>query len=317
VKLILFLALLAGLAVFVLWKARAHEGRAEAAFPPEGRIIEVNGHRVHAVIMGDGPDIVLIHGASGNTRDLTFDLAPRLAARYRVIVLDRPGLGHTDRIDGDGASITEQAALLQAAAAALGAERPIVLGHSYGGAVALAWAVTRPEHVAALVILAGASHPWQSALPLEYRLLSHPLVGPLLAPVLTAVVPDTYVERAVAGIFAPQVVPEGYIAHVGAALTLRRDTLRENALQRANLLSEIEALHPLYAKITAPTEIVHGDRDTTVGLAIHAERLAEDIPEARLTVLPGVGHMPHHAAPDQVTAAIDRAAAHAGLRPAP
>ena len=86
---------LAGLAALALWKARAHEARAEAAFPPEGRLIEVNGHRVHAVVTGDGPDLVLIHGASGNARDLTFDLAPRLAARYRVIVLDRPGLGHT------------------------------------------------------------------------------------------------------------------------------------------------------------------------------------------------------------------------------
>ncbi|PKQ11843.1 MAG: alpha/beta hydrolase [Alphaproteobacteria bacterium HGW-Alphaproteobacteria-1] len=316
-KLILFLALLAGLAAFVLWKARAHEARAVAAFPPEGRLIEVNGHRVHAVIMGAGPDLVLIHGASGNTRDLTFDLAPRLAARYRVILLDRPGLGHTDRIDGDGASIIEQAALLQAAAATLGAGRPIVMGHSYGGAVALAWAVTRPEHVAALVILAGASHPWQSALPLEYRLLSHPVIGPLVAPVLSAFVPDAYVERAVAGIFAPQDVPEGYISHVGAALTLRRNTLRENALQRAHLLAEIKALHPHYPQITAPTEIVHGDRDTTVGLSIHAGPLARDIPDARLTTLPGIGHMPHHAAPDQVIAAIDRAAARAGLRPAP
>ncbi len=316
-KLILFLALLAGLAAFVLWKARAHEARAVAAFPPEGRLIEVNGHRVHAVIMGAGPDLVLIHGASGNTRDLTFDLAPRLAARYRVILLDRPGLGHTDRIDRDGASIIEQAALLQAAAATLGAGRPIVMGHSYGGAVALAWAVTRPEHVAALVILAGASHPWQSALPLEYRLLSHPVIGPLVAPVLSAFVPDAYVERAVGGIFAPQDVPEGYIAHVGAALTLRRNTLRENALQRAHLLAEIKALHPHYPQITAPTEIVHGDRDTTVGLSIHAGPLARDIPDARLTTLPGIGHMPHHAAPDQVIAAIDRAAARAGLRPAP
>lgn len=308
---------LAGLAALALWKARAHEARAEAAFPPEGRLIEVNGHRVHAVVTGDGPDLVLIHGASGNARDLTFDLAPRLAARYRVIVLDRPGLGHTGRIDADGASITEQAALLQTAAAALGAERPVVLGHSYGGAVALAWAVTRPETLAALVSLAGASHPWQSALPLQYRLLSQPLIGPLLAPVLSALVSDAYVERAVAGIFAPQDMPAGYLAHVGAALTLRRATLRENALQRANLLGEIEALHPRYPRISVPVEIVHGDRDTTVGLAVHAEPLARAVPDATLTVLPGIGHMPHHAAPEAVIAAIDRAARRAGLNPAP
>ena len=105
---------------------------------------------------GDAPDLVLIHGASGNTRDMTFSLAPRLAEDYRVIVLDRPGLGYTDRINGTGATITQQAELLQKAAAQLGADRPIVLGHSYGGAVALAWAVTRPDHISALVNVSGA-----------------------------------------------------------------------------------------------------------------------------------------------------------------
>ena len=105
-------------------------------------IVEVSGHRVHYVEKGNGPPLVLIHGASGNLRDWTYRAVDQLSRRYRVIAFDRPGMGYTPRIDSDGASIFEQAALLSAASRQLGAERPIVLGHSYGGAVALAWAAS-------------------------------------------------------------------------------------------------------------------------------------------------------------------------------
>lgn len=312
---------LAALAVLVvIWayaqhRARLHEARAEAAFPPQGRILDVNGHRVHALTMGDGPDVVLIHGASGNLRDMTFSLAPRLAARYRVTVFDRPGLGHTDRINRTGATIRQQAELLSDAARQLGIERPVVLGHSYGGAVALAWAVHRPDHIAALVPLAAPAKPWDSDLSLYYKTLSHPVLGPLVIPLLTAFVRDARVERAVAEIFEPNTVPPGYIDHVGAPLTLRRDSLRANALQRANLLSEITAMQDAIARLSLPVELVHGTEDTTVGLRIHAEPLARDLPSASLTRLPGIAHMPHHAAEDAVVAAIARAAARAGLHP--
>jgi len=320
VKYLIVIAIVLG----ALWggtqhRARLHEAKAEAAFPPEGRIIEVKGTRVHGVVMGpdDGsaPDLVLIHGASGNTRDMTFDLAPRLAGDYRVIVLDRPGLGYTDRINRTGATITQQAALLQKAAAQFGAEKPIVLGHSYGGAVALAWAVTQPDHIAALVDLAGAAKPWESGLSTYYRVLSHPVLGPLVIPFITAYVDDARVEQAVSEIFTPQKPPEGYLTHIGAGLTLRRHSLRANALQRANLLSEIEALHLRYDEMTVPVEIVHGTADTTVGLSIHSQPLADQVAGANLTPLDGIGHMPHHAAPEAVIAAIHRAATRAGLRP--
>jgi pimeloyl-ACP methyl ester carboxylesterase len=120
----------------------------------------------------------------------------------------------------------------------------------------------------------------------------------------------------VAEIFAPQSAPEGYLAHVGAALTLRRASLRANALQRANLLAEIEALHRRYDEIAVPVEIVHGAADTTVGLSIHSEPLARQVAGARLDVIEGAGHMPHHTHPEAVIAAIRRAAERAGLRPA-
>jgi pimeloyl-ACP methyl ester carboxylesterase len=298
-----------------LWKAARHERQAEAHWPPEGQFLTIDGHRVHYVMRGQGPDLVLIHGASGNTRDFTHAMADRLAARYRVFVFDRPGLGYTERIDPKGAPLELQADLLARAAAELGAERPIVFGHSYGGAVALAWAIARPERLSALVLSAAASNPWDTGLGLYYTVLSHPLGQRFVIPLLTAWVPDRVVDDAIDGVFLPQTAPEGYHAHIGAGLTLRRVSMRANALHRANLLEDIRGQVPRYGEIAVPVEILHGDADDTVPLRVHSEPLSRQIPGAVLTPLPGIGHMPHHAVPEAVDAAIDRAARRAGLLP--
>ena len=158
---------------------------AREAYPPEGRFLEIDGHRVHYVEKGSGPALVLIHGASGNTRDFTFRFVDAVKDRYRVLVFDRPGLGYTDRVSdryGGPAntrseSPAEQARLLQAAAQQLGAERPIVLGQSYGGAVALAWALERPDNVAGLVIVSGASQPWPGQLAPQYPIVASSVGG--------------------------------------------------------------------------------------------------------------------------------------------
>ena len=310
-----------GLAVFaaiVSFRAARHEARAEAEYPPIGQFVDMGGVRVHAVVMGpdDGsvPDVVLIHGASGNLRDMTFSLAPKLADRYRVIAFDRPGLGYTDRINTTGATIVQQADLLARAAAELGADKPIVMGTSYGGAVALAWAVHNPGNISALVPVAAPSLPWDTPLDAFYRVTSSRLGAAFVVPMITAFVPDSRIRQTIRSIFAPQAVPDGYADYVGAGLTLRRDTLRANADQRAGILAEITALEPHYNKLTLPIELVHGTADTTVGNAIHSARLVERIPSANLTELDGIGHMPHHVSEDAVIDAIDRAAARAGLR---
>lgn len=314
-KLVLILLLL--VAVFwgvTLWKAARHEARAQAEYPPLGQFVSVNGVRLHILQAGQGPDIVLIHGASGNMRDFTLDLVGRLTDRYRVTVVDRPGLGHSDRLDRDGATIFEQADILVAAMGQLGVTRPLVLGHSYGGAVALAWATRHPEATAGLILLAAASNPWEGPLSTYYKVLSHPLGQVLAVPVLTAWVPDHVVTDTIAQVFAPQPTPQGYAAYIGAGLTLQRRALRENALQRASILDEVRQMVPDYAQIDLPVEILHGDADTTVWPDIHSEPLSRQIAGARYVVMHGVGHSPHHAEPDTVIAAIDRAATRAGLR---
>nr|WP_241479038.1 alpha/beta hydrolase [Leisingera sp. ANG-M1] len=301
-----------------LWKASVNEARAEAAYPPQGRFLQVGGHQVHAVEMGQpqgsAPDLVLIHGSSGNTRDMTFRLAPALAGDYRILIFDRPGLGYSSRLNGNGASIRQQADVLRQAAAQMGAEKPIVLGQSYGGAVALAWATGHPEALSALVTVGGVSHPWDTPLDMYYRVTSSRLGSALAVPALTAFVPRSTVMETLDAVFAPQTVPEGYAEHFGIGLTLRRGSLRANALQRANLLEEVDAQAPLYPQIAVPVEIIHGTADDTVSPEVHARQLARDVPGAGLTLLEGIGHMPHHVATDAVAAAVHRAAARANLR---
>jgi pimeloyl-ACP methyl ester carboxylesterase len=305
------LALAAGWGT-TLRRAAQREAAAEAAYPPQGQFVTVDGVRMHAVVTGAGPDLVLVHGASGSVRDFNAGFTQRLSARYRVIAVDRPGFGWSDPSPRSH-SIHEDARLIRGAVAALGADRPIVLGHSYGGAVALAWAVDAPETVGALVMLSAPSHPWETPLDTLYRITSAPYLRRIAVPLIAAWVPDSVVAANVRSVFPPQAMPEGYVAAFGAAMSLRRPALYLNAEERADLLSEIAALVPAYPALTTPIEAVHGDADTIVGLHIHAERLAQDAPTDHLVTLPGIGHMPHHVAPSAVIEAIDRAAARAGM----
>lgn len=309
---------LAVLSAVVSFRAIRNEERAEASHPPLGELIDMGGVQVHAVVMGptDGsvPDVVLIHGASGNARDMTFSLAPRLAERYRVIVFDRPGLGYTDRINTTGATITQQADLLARAAAELGAKKPVVVGSSYGGAVGLAWAVHNPRNISAFVGVAAPSLPWNTPLDTFYRITSSRLGSAFVVPMITAFVPNSRIDQTLRSIFAPQAVPDGYADYLGVGLTLRRKSLRANADQRANILGEITALEPHYENLSLPIELVHGTADDTVSTVIHSDKLIDRIGSANLTRLEGIGHMPHHVSEDAVVDAIDRATARAGLR---
>ncbi|MCA3442436.1 MAG: alpha/beta hydrolase [Rhodobacter sp.] len=313
-SLVIAAALIGGGAALVNHRVSARTAAAEAAFPPTGRMLRVNGRAVHADVSGTGPDVVLIHGASGNTRDFTFDLARRLAARYRVIVFDRPGLGWSDDAGQDGISPQGQARILRDAARQLGAERPVILGHSYGGAVAMAWALQDADGTAALVLLGGATMPWPGGLGGWYSLTSGRLGRAVAVPLVSAFAPLSQTLGTIAGIFAPDPVPAGYAEYVGAGLTLRPASLGTNARQVNGLRPFIVEMSQAYAQLPVPVEIVHGSADTIVPASIHAIPLSTLLPDAVLTLLPGIGHMPHHADPVAVVAAIDRAAARARLR---
>jgi pimeloyl-ACP methyl ester carboxylesterase len=302
-SLILLLALVA---LGAYWRIGVREAAANAAFPPEGQFVSVEGRRVHLLVKGSGPDLVLIHGASGSLRDFTFDLVDRLAEDFRVIAVDRPGLGHSD--PNPDISLATQARTIKAAVATLGADNPIVLGQSYGGAVALAWALD--DGPSALVLVSAPSLPWPGTLDIWYRMTSTPIGRAILVPLASALVTQSYVDSATETVFAPDPVPPGYNAWIGTELTLRTGTLATNVAQVNSLRGELVLMKPRYPSLTLPVELVHGDADTVVPLHIHSEPLSGILPNATLTVIRGAGHMPHHSHSDEVVAAIARAALH-------
>lgn len=284
----------------------------EAANPPRGRFVEAEGLRIHYVALGPddpaAPTVVLIHGATGNLNDMTFDLGPRLAARgLRVICFDRPGFGYSQRAPAKGWLPATQARVLNAAASALGLGQVTLVGHSWGGAVALAWTLLAPERVRGAAILAGASMPWGEPPGFWSPVVtSQPFAAVAAGLLRLTALRDDGAAAAAARIFRPQTAPPGYMAHLQAELILRPASFRANT-------EDIERLDPALAKqsrryreIHQPVEILHGSADEIVGVSVHSEPLSRLLPNANLHIFQGVGHMIHHAEPAATVAAALR-----------
>lgn len=308
--------------------AKYRAGQAEEIYPPLGQFVSVNGGQVHYVQEGSGPHLILLHGAGGNLRDFTFDLMGRLTDRYTVTAFDRPGLGYTDRVPEletgltatDGDSPQAQAAMLREAAAKIGVTNPIVAGHSFGGIVSYAWAVAgldedSPVNATAIVSLAGVTMPWPGGLGRYYTVNGSAFGGVVTIPAISAFVPKSIVNKSIEATFAPQNAPTGYADYIGAGLTLRPSSMRANARQVNTSRPHVVSLSARYPELILPIEIVHGEEDTTVPIQIHAEEIEKIVPQVATARLPGIGHMPHHAQPDAVVAAINRAARRAGITP--
>ena len=293
-------------------RVAAREKQARLISPPEGRLIRIGAQDLHVVEQGSGPDLVLIHGASGSSRDFTFDLVARLAPEFRVLAFDRPGFGYSTPLPTGEVSLAAQAQVLSQAAATLGATRPILLGHSYGGAVASRWAMDHPA--AALIAVSAPALPWPGHLDPWYRITAAPGRRRLLVPLASAWVTPSYFERQIRAVFAPGPVPDGYIEHLGPDLTLRAGQLSVNVAQINALRDELVAMEPDWTGLSLPVELLHGTDDSIVPAQIHAEPLAPRLQHARLELIAGGGHTLHHSHPEHLVEAARRAATWAGLR---
>lgn len=296
-------ALFGALAIYSAWSVAA----IERAHPPAGRFVPVEGGRLHVVELGaaDAPPVVLLHGASGNLGDLRLALGERLAKQFRVILIDRPGHGWSERPGGRrDASPARQASLIHQALEAIGVRRAIVAGYSWSGALAAAYALEFPQAVAGLVLLAPVTHPWPGGVAWYHHVLTTPVIGPLFARTLAYPFGKMLIEPGVRAVFAPQTPPPDYAERAGSELLLRPGEIIANAEDVLALKPFVTAQAQRYGAIQAPTVIISGDSDDVVSVDIHSRAIAAMLPRARLSVLPGVGHMVHFAAADRIAEAV-------------
>ena len=299
-------ALVAGLFLFTMLQTR----RIEARYPPVGELVETGAGAIHVVERApDGPErgaVLLVHGASGNFADMSVALADRLAALgFRAFSVDRPGHGWSARASTRAAASPErQAQTLRQALARRGVAEAIVVVHSLAGVLGLAMAMNAPEFVRGLVLLSPASHPWPGGVAWYYTVAASRALGPLLRRLIVLPAGLAYMNAGVRAVFAPNPAPPGYVGKTRLPLVLRPRHFKANAEDVVDLAAHVAALSPRYGAIRAPTVVVTGDCDGVVYAHIHSAGCAREIPGATLTRLAGVGHSPHHIAPESVVTAI-------------
>jgi pimeloyl-ACP methyl ester carboxylesterase len=281
----------------------------QRTYPAQGRMIEVAGAKLNVVDIGPrdaaGPPGVMIHGASSNLEVMRRPLGGMLAINHRVILIDRPGHGWSTRTRTVDSTPAVQAGMIDEVLEKLGVRRAIFVLHSWSGALGARMALDYPERVAGLVMLAPVAYPWPGGVGWYNKLVTTPVIGPLVAYTVTLPLGLFLTEPGARGVFLPQVMPDGFIGDTATPLLLRPREFLANARDLVTLKAAVAEQAPRYADIKVPTVVISGEIDKTVSPNRHSRPFAKAVPNAKLIVLSDVGHMVQNAAPGLVISEIE------------
>lgn len=284
----LLLAFAAGLYLFTARTVR----RVEKLLPPMGAFIDLAGIRLHVLDKGhkNAPTILLIHGLSGQMHHFLYGVADLLGAQYRVIVVDRPGSGYSFRPNGISAAISNQADTMALLINELKLNKPIVVGHSFGGAVALALAQRHPQLVSGLALIAPLSHE-PKAVSSAFAALSVPkLFQKVFSQTLALPLTMINREKILAQVFGPEQVPQDFAVRGGAILSARPSHFVGACRDLASATADLPAMTALYSSMKTPVSVLFGKDDKILSPKEHGEALVNRIPDSQLTLVEG-GHM--------------------------
>lgn len=268
-----------------------HEGEV-----PEGvRFVEVGEVtlRVREAGPAKAPAVVLLHGF-GSSLDTWHDVVPKLASSYRVVAIDLKGFGRSSRPPGDY-SPAAQAALVLGVMDGLGVARAAVVGHSWGGSIALTLAKAAPDRVTRVAIYGGFL--FEEQIPPYLRWGQVEGLGDLVFAMSFRERPD---ERLARAFYDPDRLEERYVERVIADLERPGTIAASLAAVRGMDFEELVGTLP---GISQPALLLWG-REDRVSPPIYGERLASLLPRARLVVYPRCGHFPHVEALEPSTQAL-------------
>lgn len=292
----------------------------ERTYPPLGKTIAVTGVALNVVELGPEdagrPAILLLHGASCNLEAMRRPLGELLAKHHRVILIDRPGHGWSTRERETDSTPQIHAAMIVEALEKLGPRPIIVVAHSLAGALGARLALDYPDRIKGLVLLAPVTHPWRGGVGWYNEAIATPVIGKLLAHTITLPLGLLLAHKNARHVFLPQAMPIGFVSDSATPLLLRPREFIANAHDLVTLKEAVAEQAPRYREIRMPVTVIAGDVDKTVSTNIHARPFAAAVPNAKLVVLPGVGHMIQNAVPDLVVSEVEAMMGKVGKRSA-
>ena len=255
--------------------------RPDAGFPSAAEFsgvehVDVDGMRIAYTRAGSGPVLVMLHGAPSDSRTWQW-MVPDLSRDHTVIAWDAPGFGESSDID-DSWRAPQFADALAAFVAALGLERPHLVGHSFGTMVALSLFRRHPAVPASLVLVGGYAGWAGSLTPDEVARRLEMFVG-------MAELGDAFDPKSYPGLFS-NLIPADRDA---ALATMMREDIRPATIRAAGRIGAETDLRPVLPTIDVPTLVLHGEADARSPLA-NAEALHAAISTSELVVLPKLGH---------------------------
>ncbi|MFD7769198.1 alpha/beta fold hydrolase [Streptomyces sp. NPDC059787] len=262
----------------------------------------VDGVRISYRDRGEGEPVVFLHGTPSHSYEWR-NVVPRIeAAGHRAITYDLPGYGRSERPVDRDTSVAAQTDLLGGLLDALGIEQATIVAHDIGGAIGQRFAIAHPERVRRLMIIDTVSYDsWPSETwrkIIDERLEDHVrLPQEAFDALLTRQLEMTVADGAAT---MTGDVLEAYLAPHRSALG--RVSFFEHQVRHYDSRYTQEITDQL-ASLTMPVRILWGERDQWQPLT-YAQQLAEDIPGARLTVIPGAGHFVMEDAPERITEEI-------------
>ncbi|HEX8574173.1 MAG TPA: alpha/beta hydrolase [Allosphingosinicella sp.] len=300
-------ALGGGLAAFSGATAR----KIERAVPRDGELVEVDGGTLHYTDCGSGPPILMIHGLGGQLRNFGRPMVDDLARDYRVVRVDRPGSGYSPRAPGASARLRVQAEAIAELIGILKLDRPLVVGHSLGGALALSLALNHPDVVGGLALIAPLTQVQSiEDVPPVFRplVIRSPAVRRAVAWTLATPMGMMKAEEALREVFAPEPVPEDFGTEGGGLLAMRPGNFYASSSDLVDLEGELEGMVERYPTLSIPVSILYAPADNLLDSAKHGERTASEIPGAEIELVEG-GHMLPFTQPELTAAFVRRAAA--------
>ncbi|HEY0131793.1 MAG TPA: alpha/beta hydrolase, partial [Allosphingosinicella sp.] len=265
----------------------------EKAVPRDGELIEVNGQTIHFTDDGSGPAIVMIHGLGGQLRNFARPLVEDLARDYRVIRVDRPGSGYSPRAPGTSARLSVQAETIAELIRILKLDRPLIVGHSLGGALALSLALNHADVVGGLALIAPLTQVQQiEEVPEVFKglVIRSPAMRKAVAWTIATPMGMATAEKSLRAVFAPEPPPADFGTEGGGLLAMRPNNFCASSADLVDLEGELEGMVERYPTLSVPVSILYARADNLLDYAKHGERTASEIPGTEIELVEG-GHM--------------------------